>query len=791
MADQAMTQSDNTLSKQGLIQAILDALPRSLMEEHRAQLSAFIPDYFDNAPTEELSTSSVEDLAGAALSHWQLARNLGQNDQQHSIFNPAFESHGWMSVHTVIQIVAKDQPWLVSSLQAGLTQNGHTVHRLIHPVISVQRTSEGQWLSDRAGEHKQSLIFIEIDAIEPAKHAQLGQLIDNLFNTLAVIRTDKIALREQLDAMADALGDTEQAQFVRWLDDRQFACLGHAKLRADDGFSELYERLGILAENTGIDPQCTSELLPEGLEPATLIKRFAQDSLIVCKSGLCSPVIRDEPADLIIHVQRDANGQPTQLDCIVGLFIAGLQSEAISNIPWMRERVERVIQASGTVADSHVGKAITATLRGLPRDMLMQTRSHELLEMANGIVALQERQQVRLFSSSDALGRFCNCLVYIPRDAYSREIRLSIEQILITHTDGISAGFDTRFSSESALARLHFVIQKNPPFDRRINWASIEQRIRNAAITWTDRLESTLRENHDEISAIKLLRRYATAFPSGYCEDYSARAAAADIDFIENHLPPDAPVMSFYRHIVADTGTINFKLFAMNQPVSLSDVIPIIENMGLRVESEQPFEIRRHDAPNVWMHEFTVQQTGHTETDASGDTAQRIQNAFDHIWRGEVENDGFNRLMIDAALDWRQVVLLRALCKYLLQIDVPFSQTYMIDSLVANAPITRLLVELFEMRFKPGASAGLTHEMSTLLDEIGVQLDDIVSLDEDRILRGYRNIILATLRTNAYRTDSNGERRDFLSFKFDSAVEPVTASLERYEQLVQRLIPNE
>ena len=382
----------------------------------------------------------------------------------------------------------------------------------------------------------------------------------------------------------------------------------------------------------------------------------------------------------------------------------------------MRERVERVIGASGTTAESHDGKAIAATLRGLPRAMLMQTRSNELLSMASGIVALQERQQVRLFSSTDSLGRFSNCLVYIPRDAYSRDLRLTIEQILITHIDGISAGFDTRFSSESALARLHFVIQKNPPYARDIDWNAIEQRIRQAAITWTDRLETILRESHDEVTAMRLLRRYCTAFPSSYREDYSARAAAADIDFIENDLPEDAPVMSFYRHIVADSGTINFKLFAKYQPIPLSDVIPVIENMGLRVESEHPFEIRGADATPVYIHEFTVQQTNQNGSQASDDAASRIQSAFDHIWRGDVENDGFNRLILNASLDWRQVVILRALCKYLLQIKVPFSQAYMIDSLIANAAITRLLVELFETRFKPGATDFTAQEMTALLE---------------------------------------------------------------------------
>ncbi len=771
MSDPQQGQHDGVSNQRALIDRILEALPRSLSEDHRAQLEEFIPAYFEHLPADELASVSADDLAGTALSHWQLARSSNARTPRHSVFNPVFDTHGWQSPHTVIQLVANDQPWLVSSLQANLDREGHTVHRIIHPIIGVQRDDEGQWVGIQATAPHESLIHIEIDALPENNHANIRQLVDQLFDALKAIQHDRDVMHQQLDDIAAVLAGTEQADFVQWLAARQFACMGYAELEADSNFHTLNATLGILDQQACTSCWETIDLLPDGLNVAELGTVFSDDPLVVCKSGRVSPIIRNEPADMILHACHDASGKLTRLRCVVGLFISGLQSEAVSSIPWMRERVERVLIASAAHDDSHDGKAIAATLRGLPRDMLMQTRSSELLTMASGIVALQERQQVRLFHSSDSLGRFCNCLVYIPRDGYSRDLRLSIEHILKTHINGISAGFDTRFSSGSALARLHFVIQKNPPYLRDIDWPAIELHIRQAAVTWTDKLEATLRDQHNEIVAMQLQRRYATAFPSSYREDYSARAAAADIDFIENHVPVDAPVMSFYRHIVADTGIINFKLFALEQPVSLSDVIPIIENMGLRVESEHPFEIRRHDAPLVWIHEFTVQQTSEAVSENAEETAARIQTAFDHIWRGSVENDGFNRLMLDAALDWRQVVILRALCKYLLQIDVPFSQAYMIDSLVANASITRLLVQLFEARFKPAGTSS-AQDLASLQEKIDDALDNIVSLDEDRILRGYRNLILAILRTNTYRTDAHGQYRDFLSFKFDCAAVP-------------------
>lgn len=772
MSDPQLDLNSGVSSQKNLISAVVEALPRSLSESQLSQLQAFIPAYYCNVPEDELSTFNPDDLAGAALSHWQLARTSIAEAPHVLVFNPSFESHGWQSPHTVIQIVAKDQPWLVASTQAALAKEGHSVHHINHPILNVERNEQGQWLAINENSAGESLMHIEIDALSDENQGSVRVLLDSLFTTLALIAHDAEAIREHMEEIANALLSSEQTDFVRWLDDKQFACLGFAELQPDDGFSTLTNTLGVLDGNALNAAWATSDILPDGYDAQTLESVFNDDELIVCKSGFTSPIIRNEPADLIIFAQRNQSGKITQLRCCVGLFIAGLQNEAVRNIPWMRNRVERVLEASGTRLESHDGKALASTMRSLPREMLMQTRSSELLKMASGIVGLQERQQVRLFYSSDALGRFCNCLVYIPRDAYSRDLRLSIEHILKTHINGSCAGFDIRFSSDSNLARLHFVIQKYPPYLREVNWLAVAEDVRKASITWYDKLEQTLREQHNEIAAIKLQRRYANAFTSGYRDDYSARAAAADIDFIENHVPENAPVMSFYRHIIADSGIINFKLFAYNEPVPLSDVIPIIENMGLRVESEHPFEIRRQNAPTVWVHEFTVQQTSDADGSNGEETATRVQSAFDHIWRGDVENDGFNRLMLDASLDWRQVVILRALCKYLLQIGVPFSQAYMIDSLVANAPITRLLVDLFENRFDPAKNVDGKTNTANLLEKINAALDNIVSLDEDRILRGYRNLIQAILRTNVYRRDEHGKLRDFISFKFDCAAVP-------------------
>jgi len=785
--------------------AVLAALPRGTGGERRPLLERFIELWLDHAPSDELDGRADDDIAGAALAHWRLADERDGSAPVHRVSDPVFERDGWQSPHTVLQVVSRDRPWLVSSLRGAFVAAGHDVHLIFHPILDVRRDASGRVIgidgglaghdatsgvagngADEETRRAESFIHMEIDGVDESALAGLGQRVEHVFAMLDLVERDGDAMRERLDALAEALPEGEQAAFVRWLDARHFLCLGAGRVhlpaatrRADDatadavGDATIEAPLGLLDAAAGTAAWSVEDLL------ATDVDSMFDDehgSVIVCKAAREAPLLRHEPADLVLSPERDAAGKVISVDCTLGIFVSGLQNEAISEIPWLRERVERVIGASGTAPDSHDGKALAATLRMLPRDMLLQTGSRRLLEMTRGIVELHERRQVRLFSSIDSLGRYCNCLVFIPREAYSRELRFDIERILANHVDGTSTGYDIRFSSSSALARLHFVIRKHPPLAREIDWADIEQRLRRASITWEDRLEQSLRERHDEAGAIALAARYARAFPPGYREDYSARAAAADIDFIETRLIGNAPVMSFYRHIVTDAGTINFKLFVRGEPASLSDVIPVIENMGLRVVAEHPFEIRsaatgpdsdRSAGGSVWIHEFTVEQAVGPNAVAGGDegAAIRISEAFGEIWSGAVEDDGFNRLILAASLEWRQVVLLRALCKYLLQTRVPFSQAYMIDSLVANAPIARLIVELFERRFDPAADSRDTHVIEERID---AALDAVASLDEDRILRAFRALVLAILRTNAYRTNADGQPLARLSFKIDS-----------------------
>lgn len=757
----------NALPRAQLIQAVIQATSSPIANE-QAALEAFIAAYYGSVPASDLNRYSVEDLGIAAIQHWQLCKHRKPSEFKLQVFNPAPQTHGWHSAHTVVQLVIADQPHLISSLRSQLIQMGHAVHSVIHPILGVTRDEQSQLisanlqqpdLSDQTG--TESVLRIDVDRLSDDQLPLLTQQLSQQLEALQLWQTVQPQLLAQLKRLSDATTSQNQRSILNWLIEHRFACFGIATFSLDNVTSN-DEAYGMLDGDSSLPLWQTTDLL--SAENRDVIAQ-CDDDFILCKAPVKSPLIRDEYADLVLL--KDNSSKTPSCTCIIGLFQSRSTSEAIENLSMLRERLATALSQSHTTADSHDGKALSDVMYGFPRNMLLQTNADQLQKMAQGIVALQERQQIRVFGSEDSLQRFCNCLVYIPRDTYSRELRLTIESILISYIDGISAEFQMRFSSESALARLHFIIEKRPPHIRQIDWNEIEQHVQTAAISWEDQLLERLQNDRDNGRALSLFRQYRNAFPGNYKEDYSAMSAVSDIAFIDAQTH-DGPAMGFYRQLLEDVSIINFKLFANHNPVSLSSVMPIIENLGLRVEAEHPFEIKREQASTVWIYEFTVEHSG-TQALAVEQAADYIEDAFSNIWQGYVEDDGFNQLILTAGLNWRQVVILRSYCRYLLQIAVPFSQQYMIDSLVANPDISHDLVELFEARFTPDVEQ---RNSADIEESIKTALNNVTSLDEDRILRAFFEVIRATLRTNFYCKDENGQPLSYISYKLDSLAIP-------------------
>jgi len=543
---------------QTLIESIVQATPRVVSGTERDSFKTFLSRYFSPTQIKDLDALNPEDLNGLALSHWQLLLTHKQNHPSLRVLNPSLAENAWQSPNTVIELVTEDQPHLVASIRSALLSQGHIIRLIIHPVLKVCRDDQGVCIGlDTASAqtnmttdaYSMSLMHVQI---APVADENLDNIKTNILNTLEVldvVRNDSSAMLQRLAELSDQCVDAEQTAFFKWLSEKQFSCFGTADIVVDQKLVTTTAPLGLFSDfNTGLQWH-TETLIPEDAL-ASLHK--IENGVIICKANARSPILRTDYADLILLLHRKSSGALTHISCVVGLFVTSLHAEAADSIPLVRERIGTAIDSSHFATESHDGKALSGILRGFPRDMLLQTSPATLLTMATRIISLHERQQIRLFHSTDPMGRFCNCLIYIPRDTYSRELRLDIESILTALIDGKITQFHTEFSSESALARLHFVVQKNPPLERGIDWENLESRIQHAAITWDNRLLESLQAEHPEPEALALYAQYNGAFPAAYKEDYSARVAVSDIAFMQNNVKPDRPVMSFYRHIVAD-----------------------------------------------------------------------------------------------------------------------------------------------------------------------------------------------------------------------------------------------
>ena len=458
-------------------------------------------------------------------------------------------------------------------------------------------------------------------------------------------------------------------------------------------------------------------------------------------------------------------------DRFLGLFTSMAYSANPLDIPLLRRKVANVIARAGLVQGSHAGKKLLNILATYPRDELFQTPEDELLQIAIGILHLADRQRFRLFVRRDPFERFLSCLIYAPRDNYSTELRQKWQSILMQAFNGSSSEFNVSLS-ESTLARIHITVRTTPGAIPHFDVREIEAKLIASARRWSDDLRDALIERFGEAEGNARLRRFGDAFPAGYREEFAARAAVPDIQMMTSLSEREPLALNLYRPPEAPPGMLRFKLFHLGKPVPLSESLPMLEHMGLKVFDEHPHRIAPQGMPPIAMHDFGL-QTSLPEAELDiGALHQVFEDAFGRIFRGEVENDDFNRLVVAARMQARDVVVLRAYGKYLRQIGFALSQAFIEATLAAHAGIARMLVELFYARFDPEVGAGAGAKAAEKERAIAAALEQVENLSEDRVLRQYLALVLATTRTNFWRRDADGRPRGYLSFKFDPAKVP-------------------
>jgi glutamate dehydrogenase len=487
---------------------------------------------------------------------------------------------------------------------------------------------------------------------------------------------------------------------------------------------------------------------------------------MITKANRRSTVHRPVHMDTISLKKFDGAGNAVGERLFVGLLTSAAYSQNPREIPLLRRKVANCLARAGFAPASHDGKALVHILETYPRDELFQISEAELYDTALGILHLQERQRIALFTRRDPFERFVSCLVYVPRDRYNTELRLRIQDVLARAYNGTVSAYYTHMT-DAALGRLQVIIATRRGAIPDVDPEDIERRLVEAGRSWADQLQDALVEVKGEEQGFALLRRFVEAFPAGYRERFGAPLAVADIDKVEEALAGASIAMNLYRPLESAATELKLKLYSAGAQLPLSDVLPILEHMGFKVISESPYMVQPRGAERqVWIHDFGMITADGREVELAS-VRENFHEALARVWAGDMEDDGFNRLVLGAGLDWREVTILRAYCKFLRQAAIPFSQAYMEATLAGNPAIAAALVKLFRTLFDP-AARDVEKRARVITTEIERALDGVANLDEDRILRRFLNAIQSTLRTNFLKGAKEGRIRPYLSFKLDS-----------------------
>ena len=768
--------------------SLLDAaagLVRERVEADRAPaVERFLRRYWEHVAPEDLVGRTEDDLYGAAVAHWKLARVRQPGEILVRVYSPKLEEHGWECPHTVVETVTDDMPFLVDSVSMEVLRHGHAVHLLVRPILRMARDEEGR-IVDVQGEEgsDESLIHVELD--RQSDPDELERLHADLVRVLGDVHAaveDWPAMRERMLEAAAELEERpppvepdearEATDLLRWLHDDHFTFLGYREFEivSESGADELRgvpgTGLGVLRERGGPDVSASfSELPPE-------VRRIAREKTPLTLTKATSRATVHRPAYLdYVGVKRFGDdGEVTGERRFLGLYTHTAYRASPWEIPVLRRKVQRIVDGSGLPPAGHDHKALVEILETYPRDELFQAGEEELAQNAYGIFRLGERARVRLFTRRDRFGRFVSCLVFLPRDRFHTENRRRIEEILLDAFGGVGADYTTRVT-DSVLARLEFVIRLPPGGAPDVDIAALEARLAAVTRAWRDDLRVAFEAELGEERGAPLFARYGDAFPGAYMDDFHARQAVPDALRIEALDPVGDLGMSLYAPLEAETGDLRLKLIRTGGPLLLSDVLPVLENMGVRVEDERPYEVRPAGAEPVWIYDFGLRHDEGAEFQADR-VRETFADAFARAWRGEIENDGLNALVLSAQLTAREIEVLRAIAKYLRQAGTTFSQTYMEAVLGKHALVARRIVELFRLRLDPERYEDTAAKAAALDRETEAAIDEIASLDEDRILRGFLRVVRATVRTNWFVTGDDGRPRPFVSLKLDPELLP-------------------
>jgi len=739
-----------------------------------ADLTRFIRIFYAPSSAEDLTELAPETHLAIAHSMWAFAHQRPRGRPIVRVFNPAPGDEGWKTSHTVIQMVNDDMPFLVDSITGALTTGrALRIHVMHHPLIIVARDRKGRRrrtvLAPREAQGagrvrgKESYLYAEVDAISDA--GELKALEKEFRKILYEVRLAVTDWKRMLAKAGEAIAGLaalaassrradlrEAKEFMEWLKTDNFTFLGSRDYEFAPGRRAPKVRqvkrsgLGILRNPERHVIRGPKGLMESAPEIIDFLKR--KQPLLVTKANAKAVVHRPVHMDYVGLKLYDRRGRPVGERQFVGLFTSQSYMKSPRHVPVLRKKVEWVRSRMPFEPASHAGKIITHILETFPRDELFLIDERRLYDTVMGILRLLERPRPKAFLRVDPFGRYVSAIVYVPRESYHSGLRERIEKILCeTFAGEVSRTY--ALLSEDVLARWHFIIRTKPGRVPKANAAALNARIREAARPWAEGLRDALAGTFGEEKGLALFDKYHRVFSEAYKEAFEPSQAIWDIENLEHFDPAADASFEIFREAEDHPRGFRLKIYHAARQIALSECLPMLENLGLRVIAENAYELLGERSG--YIHAFTLETASGQAVDLAK-AEPLVEPLLAQVWQGEVENDGFNALALYAEIPCPDIVILRAYAKYLRQVGLPFSQNYIEACLVANAPVARRLVRLFYALFEPGPASRDERKAAAKEHTKDIQgfLNRVTSLDHDRILRAYLNAVSATLRTNFF-----------------------------------------
>ncbi len=770
--------------KKRLMDSVKASLKARMPAEEYTECVHFLDAFWSQIAIGDWLEKEPGDIAGCCLSLW-LELRKAQTEPVIRVFNPDLDQYGWLCSGTCIIVRVRDMPFLVDSLRLEMNRRNLAVRLIKSTLLNIHRDAQGhlqavrgldpdEKIAEQEKHRREALVYMEIGKLADEDLADLKAVIRQLLLEVGLVVGDHGPMLAKIEALMASLKHAspedlaeESCAFLQWIKNNHFTFLGYREfeLVGENNARVLQEdtdaRLGMFRHDS------YAERDPRASISAEMANFYAGADLVAfSKSGTRSRVHRDVYPDYIVVKRFSASGALIGEARILGLFTYAVYSLSPSSIPLVRRKIAAIVERSQLLPSSHDGKNLLRVLETFPRDELFQSAFDTLYQNVMGVAWINERRVIRLFTRIDPFGKFVNCLVYVPRDLYNTRIRQTIEKII---AEAINAcGYEsTTYFSESVLARAQMVFRLDQNARLDFDHQVLEDQIVEVTRGWEERFEAALVDKLGDGAGLQYMRLYSSAFSAGYQESFDARTAVRDVLNMET-LKDAKDIATHLFHPVGEADEyFRFKVMRSRASLELSDVVPILENLGMRVLGEHPYKIRRADGVTVWLHDFELTSATSQNWDTSA-VGRLFEEAFSAVWHQRAVSDAFNRLVLRARLPWREVVLLRTYAAYMKQTAFNFGQGYIAETLCNQVDIARNMVALFKARFDPRLNErGSSNEdrVERLKEKILHKLEAIENLNEDKILRRYFEFIEATLRTNFYQKTADGEDKPYISLK--------------------------